>query len=242
MTERGSVVLRPADERGRSRFGGWLESRHTFSFGSYFDPRHMGFGPLRVINDDRVAPGGGFPPHPHRDMEILSYVVHGAMAHRDSTGESGVIRPGDIQRMTAGTGVVHSEYNDSERDPLRFLQIWIHPERAGLAPSYEHRHYAPRDRRGTLRLVVSRDARDGSLTARQDVDVFATLLASGEEVRHDLGDDRSAWIQIVRGEVALGARHVLAEGDGAAISGGGIIGLRATSESELLLFDLPRVP
>ena len=167
-------IIRRSEERGTANFG-WLDSKHSFSFGGYYDPRHMGFGPLRVINEDRVAPGGGFPTHPHRDMEIISYVLDGALAHRDSTGTSSVIRPGDVQRMSAGTGVRHSEYNASETEPVHFLQIWIIPERQGLKPSYEQKYFPAAEKRGKLRLVGSQDGRDGSVTIHQDVDLYFPL-------------------------------------------------------------------
>jgi redox-sensitive bicupin YhaK (pirin superfamily) len=174
-----ALTLRRAEDRGHADFG-WLDSRHTFSFGEYFDPRHMGFGPLRVINDDRVAGGAGFPTHPHRDMDIISYVLEGALEHKDTLGNSSVIRPGEVQRMSAGTGIRHSEYNASDREPVHFLQIWIIPERQGLTPGYEQKSFPEVDKRDRLRLVASRDGRDGAITVHQDVDLYATLLSAGK--------------------------------------------------------------
>ncbi len=183
------LTLRRAEERGRANFG-WLDSRHSFSFGSYFDEKHMGFGPLRVINDDRVAGGGGFPAHPHADMEIVSYVLEGALEHKDSLGTGSVVRPGDVQRMSAGCGVRHSEFNASKSDPVHFLQIWIVPEKRGLAPSYEQKTFTDADKRGKLRLVGSRDGRDGSVTIHRDVDFYATVLGERRR-RHSRGEVRS---------------------------------------------------
>jgi redox-sensitive bicupin YhaK (pirin superfamily) len=231
-----TVTVRRAADRGRADFG-WLDSRHSFSFGEYWDPRHMGFGPLRVINDDRVAGGGGFPTHPHRDMEIVSYVLDGALRHRDSLGNGSVIRPGDVQRMTAGTGVRHSEYNASATDPVHFLQIWILPEAAGLAPGYEQTRFEPEEKRGRLRLVASRDGRDGSVTVHRDVDLHATLLAAGETVAHELAAGRIAWVQIARG-AAIVAGETLAEGDGLAIDTAGRIEIEGVDDAEVLLFDM----
>lgn len=230
------TTIRKSADRGTARLG-WLDSRHSFSFGGYFDPAHMGFGPLRVINEDRVAPGGGFPTHPHRDMEIVSYVLDGALAHKDSLGAASVIRPGDVQRMTAGTGVTHSEYNASDEAPVHFLQIWIVPEREGLAPGYEQKRFAPAEKRGRLRLVASRDGRDGSITVHRDVDVYATALAPGERVAHEMRPGRGAWVQVARGDVLVnGAR--LEAGDGLAATGDGELLLEGESESEALLFDM----
>jgi len=171
------LKVRKAEGRGRSNFG-WLDSRHSFSFGHYYDPNHMGLGPLRVINDDRVAPGGGFPAHPHGNMEIISYVLEGALAHKDSLGTGSVIRPGDVQRMSAGTGIRHSEFNASTTEPVHFLQIWIIPEKSGLAPSYEQKSYPPVEKQGKLRLLASRDGRDGSVTIHRDVDLYAAQLGA----------------------------------------------------------------
>ena len=230
------IRIRRSEDRGRADHG-WLDTRHTFSFASYHDPAQMGFRTLRVINDDRVVPGAGFPTHAHRDMEIVSYVVEGALRHEDSIGNGSVIRPGDIQRMTAGTGVRHSEYNPSSDDGVRFLQIWILPEREGIEPGYEQGHFSDEDRRGRLRLVASPDARDGSIRLHQDVAILAGLLSDGDEVRHDLAPGRHAWVQIVRGEVELGGER-LRDGDGAALSDEAAVVLAGRGDAEVLVFDL----
>jgi hypothetical protein len=231
-----ALTLRKAEERGKANFG-WLDSKHSFSFGHYYDPKHMGFGPLRVINDDRVAGGDGFPAHPHSDMEIISYVLEGALEHRDSIGAGSVIRPGDVQRMSAGAGVRHSEFNASETDPVHFLQIWIIPERMGIAPSYEQKTFAPVEKRGKLRLVGSRDGRDGSVTIHQDVDLYATLLAPGETVTHRLAQGRGAWVQVASGAVLLNGQPLKA-GDGASTRMGGELVLEGADSAEVLVFDL----
>jgi quercetin 2,3-dioxygenase len=235
------LTLRKAEERGRANFG-WLESRHTFSFGSYFDPAHMGFGPLRVINDDRVTGGEGFPPHPHADMEIVSYVLAGALEHKDSIGTGSVIRSGDVQRMSAGSGIRHSEFNASKTDPVHFLQIWIIPEKKGLKPGYEQKSFSESEKRGRLRLVGSRDGRDGSVTIHQDVDLYATLLGGADAVTHELKRGRKAWVQVARGTISLNGLE-LREGDGVAIEETGALKLEpGTPEgdgAEVLLFDLP---
>jgi redox-sensitive bicupin YhaK (pirin superfamily) len=234
------LTLRKAEERGRANFG-WLDSRHTFSFGSYFDPAHTGFGSLRVINDDRVAGGEGFPPHPHADMEIVSYVLDGALEHKDSIGTGSVIRPGDVQRMSAGSGIRHSEFNASKTDPVHFLQIWIIPEKKGLKPGYEQKSFGAGDKRGKLRLVGSRDGRDGSVTIHQDVDLYATVLAGGDAVTHELKRGRKAWVQVARGAVSLNGLD-LREGDGVAVEEPGALKLEpnvlANDGAEVLLFDL----
>lgn len=231
-----TLAVRKAEERGRANFG-WLDSKHSFSFGHYYDPKHMGFGPLRVINDDRVAPSGGFPAHPHADMEIISYVLDGALEHKDSLGTGSVIRPGDVQRMTAGTGVRHSEFNASDNEPVHFLQIWILPEKKGLAPGYEQKTFSEAEKRGKLRLIGSRDGRDGSVTVHQDVDLYATILAKGEAVSHEIAAGRGAWVQVARGSAKLNG-EALSEGDGVAVSTSGTLSLEATSDAEVLLFDL----
>ncbi len=231
------ITLRPAAERGRTSTS-WLDSRHTFSFGEYFDQTHMGFRVLRVINDDRVGPGGGFPTHGHADMEILSYVLDGGVAHRDSMGTGSVIRPGDVQRMTAGTGVRHSEQNASRDEPVHFLQIWTTPERRGLQPGYEQKRYEPAAKRDRLCLVGSNDGRDGSVTIHQDVSLYATILGPGERVEHPRGQARCAWVQVAPGPVELDGR-AMSEGDGAAIVSQAALSLTGTGQgAEVLLFDL----
>jgi hypothetical protein len=231
------ITIRRAGERGHFDHG-WLDTRHTFSFAGYHDPAHMGFRALRVVNEDRVAPGEGFGTHGHRDMEILSYVLSGALAHRDSTGGEGVLRPGEVQRMSAGTGVMHSEFNGSKDEPVHFLQIWIVPDRAGHSPSYEQKRFPEAERRGRLRLLASPDAADGALALHQDARVYGTILADGERVRHALPPGRHAWVQVVRGELELNGQPLRA-GDGAelsderelALAGGG-------GGAEALVFDL----
>jgi hypothetical protein len=231
------LTLRRAEERGRANFG-WLDSRHSFSFGHYHDPAHMGFGPLRVINDDRVAPGGGFPTHPHSDMEIVSYVLEGALEHKDSLGTGSVIRANDVQRMSAGTGIRHSEYNASQTQPVHFLQIWIVPERKGLEPGYEQKAFSNEEKRGKLRLVGSRNGRDGSVTIHRDVDFYATLLNEDEAVSHTLKPGRTAWAQVAQGTAKLNGEQ-LYPGDGVAIEEAGVIALAGTSpDAEILLFDM----
>jgi redox-sensitive bicupin YhaK (pirin superfamily) len=228
--------LRRSDERGHARHG-WLDSRHTFSFADYHDPRHMGFRDLRVINEDRVEPGRGFAPHAHRDMEIVSYVLAGALAHEDDLGNGSVIRPGDVQRMSAGTGITHSEQNPSASEPVHFLQIWILPEREGLPPSYEQTHFPAEERRGRLRLVASRDGREGSIRIHQDVELFAALLGAGDALEHALRPGRHAWLQLARGRCTLNG-VALEAGDGVAVSEETSLRI-AGGDAELLLFDLP---
>jgi redox-sensitive bicupin YhaK (pirin superfamily) len=228
--------IRRSGERGHARHG-WLESLHTFSFAGYHDPDQMGFRDLRVINEDRVAPGQGFGAHSHRDMEILTYVLDGALAHRDSLGHGSTIRPGDVQRMSAGTGVTHSEHNASATEPVHFLQIWILPERDGIAPGYEQRHFDEASRRGVLRLIASPDARDGSLRIHQDVDLYAARLAPAQSVELALRPGRHAWVQVARGSVELNGT-ALAQGDAAAASDESRLALAARAPSELLVFDL----
>lgn len=230
------MIIRRAEDRGRTRLS-WLDSRHTFSFADYHDPAHMGFGPLRVINDDRVAGGGGFPTHGHRDMEILSFVLSGALAHRDSLGTGAVIRAGDVQRMTAGTGVRHSEFNASPDEEVHFLQIWILPERLGLAPGYEQKSFPAAERRGRWRLVAAGDGRDGAVSLNRDVDVWATRLAPGDSVGHALAAGRIGWLQIASGAAAFDAVP-LAAGDGARFSLAGAHTLTAAEPAEAFLFDM----
>ena len=231
------ITVRKAAERGRSHTD-WLESRHTFSFAEYADPANMGFGRLRVINDDVVAPGRGFGRHPHRDMEILSYVLDGALEHGDSMGNGSIIRPGDVQRMTAGTGVVHSERNASPETPVHFLQIWIEPEARGLSPGYEQKAFPAETTHNALRLVASRDGRDGSVTVHQDVNVYATRLDPGARVELHLVAGRRAWVQVARGEAELGGQ-ALVTGDGASIEREAVVTLEGgVTPAEVLLFDL----
>ena len=231
-----TLKIRKSEERGRANFG-WLDSRHTFSFGHYHDPKHMGFGPLRVINDDRVAAGGGFSAHPHRDMEIISYVLDGALEHKDSLGTGSIIRPGDVQRMSAGSGVRHSEFNASSVEPVHFLQIWIIPEQTGLEPSYEQKSFASSDKRGQLRLIGSRDARHGSVRIHQDVDLYATMLSSGESVSHEIVAGRRGWVQVASGTAKLNGT-ALAEGDGVAVGASDVLHLQGIDDAEVLLFDM----
>ena len=231
------MTVRHAEERGVANFG-WLNSRHTFSFGHYHDPEFMGFGPLRVINEDQVQPGRGFDTHGHQDMEIISYVLEGAMEHKDSMGTGSVIRPGDVQRMSAGTGVRHSEFNASDSDPLHFLQIWILPERNGLEPSYEQKTFTDEDKSGRLRLVGSRDGRDGSVTIHQDVDLYAARLAEMDSVTYQLPAGRKGWVQVAYGDVQLNDQ-ALSAGDGVALEGPRTVNLTAAkTATEVLLFDM----
>jgi len=230
------MKIRRSNERGHADHG-WLDSRHTFSFADYYDPSEMGFRALRVLNEDRVRPGAGFPTHGHRDMEILSYVLEGGLAHKDSSGGGGIIRPGDVQRMSAGTGVMHSEFNASRTEPVHFLQIWLVPDRRGVAPGYEQKHFPPEQRQGQLRLIASPEAADGSLKIHQDARVYSTLLGKGDSVSHQLAPGRHAWVQVARGQVRLGD-VTLSAGDGAAISDERAVILTGETPSEVLLFDL----
>ena len=228
--------IRLAEERGHANFG-WLNSHHTFSFGQYYDPKFMGFGPLRVINDDQVQPGQGFDTHGHQDMEIISYVLDGALEHQDSLGNGSVMRPGDVQRMSAGTGVRHSEFNASDAEPVHFLQIWILPAQKGLEPSYEQIRVANDDKRGQLKLIGSGDGRAGSVTIHQDVDLYATLLSDGVSVSHELAAGRKGWVQVARGSAVINEQP-LYPGDGVAIEGPQTLTLTGTSDTEILLFDM----
>lgn len=236
--------IRRGSDRGVANFG-WLDSRHTFSFGHYYDPRFMGFGPLRVINEDRVKPGAGFDTHGHRDMEIISYVVAGALEHKDSTGTGSVIHPGDVQRMTAGTGIRHSEYNGSNQEPVHFLQIWIVPDRAGLAPGYEEKRFSDEERLGQWRLIGSQDGRDGSVTIHQDVNLYGTVLEAGQKLDRQITANRKTWLQVVRGTLELhgvrGESITLSAGDGLAIQENCVLELNSTGLSEVLLFDMSAI-
>ena len=228
-------VLR-ANERGHADHG-WLESYHTFSFADYYNPDAMGFRALRVINEDRVAAGGGFPTHGHRDMEIISYVLEGALAHKDSMGTGSVIKPGDVQRMSAGTGVQHSEMNASKTEGVHFLQIWIVPDRSGHKPGYEQKAFSTADRQGRLRLVASPDGRDGSVSIHQDATISAGLFAAGESAKHVVADKRHAWLQVARGAIEV-AGEKLAAGDAIAAVGPGELVIKGTADAEVLVFDL----
>jgi quercetin 2,3-dioxygenase len=230
------ITVRPAAERGRTEIS-WLDSRHTFSFGEYYDPRHVGFRTLRVINDDRLRPASGFGTHGHRDMEILTCVLEGSLAHKDSLGTGSVIRPGDFQRMSAGTGIRHSEWNDSQSEPVRFLQIWIIPAQTGLPPGYEQRSFDAAGRRNQAQLVASADGRGGSLTVHQDVDIYRAQLEGGGRVSHVLARGRQAWVQVARGALALNGA-ALVEGDGAAARDEERLDLTAAAPAEVLIFDL----
>ena len=225
-----------ATDRMHSRHG-WLDSRHTFSFAEHYDPRRMGFRALRVLNDDRVEPGRGFGIHPHQDMEIVSYVLEGALTHRDSMGTGSTIRPGDVQRMSAGTGVLHSEFNASQAEPVHFLQIWLLPGRRGLAPSYEQKSFPAAERQGRLRLVASSDGREGSLVVHQDVALYTTLLGASEQVAHALAPGRHAFVHVARGRVRLDGEE-LGEGDGVQLSDEPGLSLEGVSDAEVLVFDL----
>lgn len=231
------ITIRPAQARGAANFG-WLDSRHTFSFGNYYDPNHMGFATLRVINEDKVTPGNGFGTHGHRDMEIISYVLEGALEHKDSLGTGSIIRPGDVQRMSAGTGIRHSEFNASKTEPVHFLQIWILPEQQGIEPGYEQKSFTAEEKRSQWRLVGSRQGREGSITIHQDVDLYTTLLQAGEVVNHSLRTGRVAWLQVARGAVKVNDR-LLSAGDGAAISQEQHLTLEGiANDADVLLFDM----
>jgi redox-sensitive bicupin YhaK (pirin superfamily) len=230
------ISVRPGNQRGSTKFS-WLDSRHSFSFGDYYDPKHMGFGNLRVINEDRVAPSAGFGTHSHRDMEIITYVLEGSLAHKDSTGTSSVIRVGDVQRMSAGTGISHSEDNASKTEPVHFLQIWIVPNETGLQPSYEQRTFDLRKKSGSRVLVAAPDARDGAVKLHQDAELWLADLPKGGELAFPLKARRRAWLQIARGNVAVNGA-TLEAGDGAGINDEGVVGVKAIEQSEILLFDL----
>jgi quercetin 2,3-dioxygenase len=230
------ITIRPSTERGGGNHG-WLDTKHTFSFSDYWDPKWMGFRSLRVINEDHVAPNTGFPPHPHRDMEIITYVLAGKLEHKDSLGTGSVILPGDGQRMTAGSGIRHSEFNPSTTEPVHLLQIWIQPEKAALPPSYEQKSFPEAEKQGKLRLIASRDASDGSVKINQDAKLYVALLKPGEEVSHVLGGGRHAWLQVARGAVELNGKK-LGQGDGAAIGDEVSLAIRGTENAEVLLFDL----
>jgi redox-sensitive bicupin YhaK (pirin superfamily) len=230
------IDIRHAEERGTANMG-WLNSKHSFSFGHYHDPAHMGFGALRVINEDRVQPGEGFPTHGHENMEIISYVLDGALEHKDSIGTGSVIRPGEVQRMSAGTGIRHSEFNASDEDPVHFLQIWVIPNEHDIPPGHEQKAFAHEERRGKLCLVASNDARDGSLKIHQDADLYTSLLDDGDEVSLPLRPGRKAWVQVARGTVQVNGEQ-LYPGDGAGMTGEDAVTVTGTSDAEVLVFDL----
>jgi redox-sensitive bicupin YhaK (pirin superfamily) len=230
------IRVRRSEERGRFALG-WLDTRHTFSFGDYHDPEHMGFRNLRVLNEDVVAPGAGFPAHGHRDMEIVTYLLSGALRHRDSMGNGAVIRPGEIQRMTAGTGVTHSEANASPTEPAHLLQIWILPARRGLAPSYEQKAFPESERYGRFRVLAAPDGREGAIALHADASILGTLLDAGARAEHGLAPGRHAWLQVVRGDAAVEGERLRA-GDGAALSDVRVVAIEALAPSEVLLFDL----
>lgn len=230
------IAVRKADDRGHANHG-WLDSFHTFSFADYYDPREMGFGTLRVINEDRVAPGMGFGTHPHRDMEIISYVLEGALEHRDSMGTGSVIKPGDVQRMSAGTGVTHSEYNHSPKDLVHFLQIWIEPKARGIPPSYEQKNFPAEDKQGRLRLVASPDGRDGSVRIHQDAWMYAGLLGEGDTVEQPVDPSHRAYVHVARGEVEVNGRK-LGAGDGLKVVAETSLKLTNAKNAEVIVFDM----
>jgi quercetin 2,3-dioxygenase len=230
------ITIRHSNQRGGGDYG-WLQTQHTFSFNDYWDEKWMGFRSLRVINEDLVAPGGGFPTHPHRDMEIITYILSGKLEHKDSLGTGSVILPGDGQRMTAGRGIRHSEFNPSKTETAHLLQIWILPDKQSYEPSYEQKSFPESEKRGKFRLIASNDGAEGSVKINQDAKLFVSLLAPGEEVQHALGGKRHAWVQIAKGEIELNGEK-LNQGDGAAVSDEKVLTIRGTEDSEVLLFDL----
>jgi hypothetical protein len=230
------INIRRSEQRGGGNFG-WLNTRHTFSFDTYHDPKYMGFRSLRVINEDVVQAGEGFPTHPHRDMEIITYVLEGALGHKDSLGTGSVIRPGDGQRMSAGRGIRHSEMNASDTDPVHLLQIWILPDRGAIEPSYEQKSFPTEEKQGKLRVIASPDGENGSVTIHQDAKLYVTLLAPGQKVTHDLPQGRYAWLQVAKGAVELNGK-LLQQGDGAAISEEQKLTIEGKQDAEVLLFDL----
>jgi redox-sensitive bicupin YhaK (pirin superfamily) len=237
MNTQQTLTLRPADERGRADFG-WLKSSHTFSFGQYHDHKHMNFGVLRVINDDEVSGGGGFPSHPHQDAEIFSYVLEGALAHKDSLGNGSTVGAGGVQYMSAGSGVTHSEFNPSATERMRFLQVWLIPEEQGATPRYETLDISAEEKQGKLKLFLSHDGRDGSMITRAHANVFAATLDGEEQIVHNLGTIPKAWLQVAGGTLTINGEQ-LSTGDGVAIEGGGSISLSNGNNAEVLLFELP---
>jgi redox-sensitive bicupin YhaK (pirin superfamily) len=231
------LQIRKSEDRGSANHG-WLQSKHTFSFGDYHDPHQVGFGPLLVINEDTVAPGQGFGTHGHRDMEIISYVLEGALEHKDSIGTGSVLHYGDVQRMSAGTGVRHSEFNGSQTEPVHFLQIWIQPNVTGIAPSYEEKHFAPESKQGQLRLIASGDARDGSVRIHQDAAIYAAILNTGDKVAHPVAPGRNVYVHVIRGQVLVND-NMLKGGDALKITDVALVTLAQAEAAEVLLFDLP---
>ncbi|HYE60885.1 MAG TPA: pirin family protein [Phycisphaerales bacterium] len=230
------ISVRKSSDRGHFNHG-WLDTYHTFSFGHYYDPNHMSFRSLRVINEDVVAPGMGFPQHPHDNMEIITYILSGALAHKDTTGGASTIKPGDVQHMTAGSGIEHSEYNPSKTEPVHLLQIWLKPEARNLEPRYDEAHFTEASRRDQLRLVAAREPKDGAIKIHQDVNLYASLLGGGKQVTHSLSPGRHAWLQIARGQVTVNGQ-TLSAGDGAAVSEEPRLTIQADRDAEFLLFDL----
>jgi quercetin 2,3-dioxygenase len=230
------IRILKSNQRGHANHG-WLDSRFTFSFADYFDPEHVQFRTLRVMNDDHIAGGGGFPTHPHRDMEIVTYVLEGVLAHKDSMGNGSVIRPGDVQYMSAGTGVAHSEFNASDNETVHLYQIWMFPDKKNYTPRYDQKHFTDADKRAKLRLVASPDGREGSVQIRQDNELYATVLGDGESVQHQIKPDRHAYVQVARGSVNLNGKQLEA-GDGAAVSDEKSLQLTGVKDAEVLLFDL----
>jgi len=231
------ITLRPSKERGHANHG-WLDSYHTFSFANYYDPKHINFRALRVINEDRIQPSAGFGAHSHRDMEIITYVLAGALEHKDSLGTGAVIKPGDAQRMSAGTGITHSEFNHSTTEPVHLLQIWIVPDTQGITPSYEQRDFPLEEKLGKLRLIAAKDGREGAVKIHQDVDLYAAILEAGDRATHNLKSDRYAWLQVARGEASLNDYTFLQAGDGVAVSQTELLNISTDTGAEILLFDL----
>ncbi|MES2162592.1 MAG: pirin family protein [Pseudomonadota bacterium] len=231
------LQIRKSEERGVANHG-WLQSRHTFSFGSYHDPKHTGFGPLLVINEDQVQGGQGFGTHGHRDMEIISYVLSGALEHKDSMGTGSVLHYGDVQRMSAGNGVRHSEFNHSPNEQVHFLQIWIQPNQTGIAPSYEEKHFTPESKLGQLRLIASSDGREGSVLIHQDAAIYATIMTAGDSLKHELAAGRQSYVHVIRGEVTVNGT-ALKGGDALKITGETLVTLQDAKAAEVLVFDLP---
>ena len=234
------ITFRQADDRGHYA-NDWLDSRHSFSFGEYYDPDHMGVSVLRVINDDRVIPGAGFPTHPHKDMEIVSYVLEGALAHKDSMGNGSLIRSGDVQRMSAGSGVTHSEFNPSDTEGTNFLQIWFLPNQKGIEPGYEQKYFSAEDKQGQMKLLVSPDGRDDSIQANSDVLMYGSVLEEGQTVQHETTNDRVIYLHVARGSVKVNGNS-LNTGDGATIQNESVINITGASQAETLLFSLPNQP